>query len=77
MGGDGVATPAQLAQWEAEPLPPAESFSDKFKALVGYFGRGYKSFIFGSYSYGYLCLPNPWPWRKGGNAVSPNSYSFL
>ena len=70
MGGDGVATPEQLAVWEAEPLPPPESFKTKFNAVKGYFGAGPKSFLFGQYSYGFLCMPNFWPWRKGGSAVS-------
>ena len=70
MGADSTATPAQLAIWEAEELPPPESFGTKIRAIRGYFGAGPKSFLFGTYSWKFLCMPTLWPWRKGGNAVS-------
>ena len=68
-GGDMTATPEQIAAWEAEELPPTESFGDKVRAIRTYFGAGPKSFIFGHYSYRFLCMPSFWPWRKGGNVV--------
>jgi len=72
MGGDTTASPAQMAEWEAEPLTAPESFGDKFRAVKNYFGRGPKSFMFGSYSYSYLCMPTLLPWKQGGSAVSPS-----
>jgi uracil-xanthine permease len=60
-----------MAAWEAEPLTPPESFMDKFRAIKSYFGKGPKSFLFGSYSYSYLCMPTFLPWKRGGNAAPP------
>ena len=77
MGGDSTATPAQIAEWEAEPLLPPESFADKFSAVKNYFARGPKAFMFGSYSYSYLCMPTFFPWKKGGNKVSIKQLEFL
>ncbi|KAK9815474.1 hypothetical protein WJX72_004255 [[Myrmecia] bisecta] len=71
MVADGIATPEQVAIWEAEELPPSESFGDKLKAVKNYFGSGPKAFIFGRYSYGYLCMPNWCPWRAGGSQAPP------
>ena len=76
MGGDSTATPAQIAAWEAEPLLPPESFADKFRAVKNYFGRGPKAFMFGSYSYSYLCMPTFLPWKKGGSTVSIKHLDF-
>jgi len=59
-----------MAVWEAEVLPPPESFKTKLNAVKNYFGRGPKAFIFGSYSYSYLCMPTFFPWKTGGSAVS-------
>lgn len=70
MGGGGNATAEEIALWESEPLLPAESFADKGRAIKGYFKAGPKAYLFGSYSYRFLCMPTFWPWRKGGNTVN-------
>ena len=69
MGGGGNATAEEIAIWEAEPLLPPESFADKGRAIEGYFKAGPKNYLFGSYSYRFLCMPTFWPWRKGGSTV--------
>ena len=70
MGGEGNATPEQVAQWEAEPLLPPESMSEKFNAVKRYFAGGTKTMLAGNYSYSFLCLPSFCPWKKGGHQVS-------
>lgn len=72
MGGDSdTASPEQLAAWEREELRPVETFGDKLNAVKKYFGAGPRSFLFGDYSYGYLCMPTFCPWKKSSKREPP------
>ena len=63
------ATPEQLALWEAVPEGPKETMADKWQAVKEYFGAGFQAFMFGSYSYAYLCAPTLCPWKKSSHKV--------